>query len=72
MVYELKYKDDIIDALDAHDKLAGLWIILEHMKVKYAEVDDPVSIYLNMAQRNLALAKDCIVEVIPEEAINAK
>lgn len=72
MVYELKYKDDIIDALDAHDKLDGLWIILEHMKVKYAEADDPVSIYLNMAQRNLALAKDCILEVIPEEAIDGK
>lgn len=69
MVYELKYKDDVIDALDAHDKLDEAWTMLEHMKVKYADRDDPVSIYLNMAQRNLALAKDCIVEVIPEEAI---
>jgi len=69
MVYELKYKDDIIDALDAHDKLDDIWTMLEHMKVKYAEVDDPISIYLNMAQRNLALAKDCIVEIIPEESL---
>lgn len=72
MVYELKYEDDIIDALDAHDKLDEVWTMLEHMKVKYAEVDDPVSIYLNMAQRNLTLAINCIVNVIPEEAIYAK
>ena len=67
--YELKYEDDIIDAIDMSDKINDIWDKLEHMKPKYAEVDDPVSIYLNMAQRNLSLAMFCIIEVIPEEAI---
>lgn len=68
-VYEMKYEDDIVDAIDMHDKLSDIWTKLEHMKPKYAEKDDPVSIYLGMAQRNLSLAMSCIVEVIPEDAI---
>jgi hypothetical protein len=69
MVYELKYKDDIIDALDTCDKLKDIWIMLEHMQVKYTEIDDPVSICLNMAKRNLILARDCIIDAIPEESL---
>ena len=68
-IYELKYEDDIIDAIDIHDKLSDIWTELEHMKPKYAEIDDTVSICLNVIQHHLSIAMNCIVVVIPEDSI---
>lgn len=68
-IHQFKLKEDIVKALDICEQIDDLWDDLEHMKVKFAEKDDPVSIYLNMAQRNLSSAKSCLVEIIPEDRI---